>query len=166
LEVAQAAIDEMAAKLRADTPIREVRGACAHAFARFGVTTPAFEAVVAPLNPVSTWLSPERRIGDGEVVVVRAGALRDGWEGSLARTYVVHHNGANEVGPPVDWPEVLDECHAGTSVGRLQARGARVHGVGRGIEPLAPEDLLGAGGAYAIEMSDPTGVRQDILFVD
>ena len=65
--------------------------ACApSAFASLGVTTPAFEAVAAPIDGgASTWLPPERLLGEGENVALRAGALRDGWEASLARTYVV-----------------------------------------------------------------------------
>ena len=165
LEVAEAAIGEMAARLRPDTPIREVRGACTHAFARFGVTTPAFEAVAAPLNPVSTWLSPDRRIATGETIVLRAGALRDGWEGSLARTYAVHRGGATAAAPPAEWDALLSACRVGTPVSELEARGARVHGVGRGIEPLAPDDTLRAGGAYAVELQDSTAVRQDVVFV-
>jgi Xaa-Pro aminopeptidase len=166
LEIARAAIVEMASELRADVPIRQVRSACAKAFARFGITTAAFEAVVAPLNPVSTWLSPDRRLSDGEVVVLRAGALRDGWEGSLARTYAMHRNGATEVAPPSGWDDVLSACQAGTSVGELIQRGARVHGVGRGIEPLTPDAVFAHGGVYAIELQDGTGVRQDVVFVD
>ena len=166
LEITRASILEMAGRLRADVPIREVRGACARAFTRFGVTTAAFEAVVAPLNPVSTWLSPDRRISAGEVVVLRAGALRDGWEGSLARTYAVHREGATEVAPPSDWDDLLAACRAGTPARELTERGARVHGVGRGIEPLRDDDVLASGGAYSIELQDGTGVRQDVVFVD
>jgi Xaa-Pro aminopeptidase len=166
LETARAAIVEMAGELRAEVPIRKVRGACAKAFARYGMTTAAFEAVVAPLNPVSTWLSPDRRIGEGEVVVLRAGALRDGWEGSLARTYAVHREGASEVAPPTGWDDVLLACQAGTAVREVTERGARLHGVGRGIEPITDDDVLGAGGAYSVELQDSTGVRQDVVFVD
>ena len=69
--------------------------ACCAACARsgspsLGVTTPAFEAVAAPIDGgASTWLPPERLLGAGEHVALRAGALRNGWEASLARTYVV-----------------------------------------------------------------------------
>jgi Xaa-Pro aminopeptidase len=166
LEIARAAIVEMADQLHPEASIRVVRGACAKAFARFGITTPAFEAVVVPLNPVSTWLSPDRRISDGEVVVLRAGALRDGWEGSLARTYVVHRDGSIKVAPPSGWDDVLGTCRAGVAVRELTELGARVHGIGRGIEPMREDDVLTTDGAYSVEMQDSTGVRQDVVFVN
>ena len=166
LEIARAAIVEMADELRADVPIRKVRGACAQAFARFGITTAAYEAVVAPLNPVSTWLSPDRRVSAGEIVVLRAGATREGWEGSLARTYAVHRDGATEVAPPSGWDELLGACAVGTPVRELTEHGARVvYGVGRGIEPLTADDALTPGGVYAVELQDATGVRQDVVFL-
>src|SRR5207253_7458153 len=88
--VARAGLLAMAEGLRDGVRARVLRGICADTFAEFGVTTAAFEAVAAPIDGgASTWLPPERLLGSGEHVALRAGALRDGWEASLARTFVV-----------------------------------------------------------------------------
>ena len=83
--VASTGLAAMAAFLRDGVRARVLRGVCAERFGSLGVTTPAFEAVAAPIDGgASTWLPPERLLGAGESVALRAGALRDGWEASLA----------------------------------------------------------------------------------
>src|SRR5207237_4098948 len=121
---------------------REVRGAGAAACASQGATTPAFEAVAAPLDAgTTTWMSPDGAFADGERVVLRAGALRDGWEASIARTYVIG-SPAREEPAPVGWSDLVASCVPGSSVGELRGRGAIVHGVGRGMEPWADDMVL------------------------
>jgi len=135
--VARVGLAAMVDALRPDVGPGVLRGACAAAFAAYGVTTPAFEAVAAPLDAgTSTWLSPERALVEGERVVLRAGALRDGCEASLARTYVIGSPSV-ERPAPAGWDELVAACVAGATTGALRRRGATVHGAGRGVEAWA-----------------------------
>jgi Xaa-Pro aminopeptidase len=153
----------MVAALRPGVLARELRGVCAAAFASHGATTPAFEAVAAPLDAsATTWLSPDRALADGERVVLRAGALRDGWEASSARTYVIG-SPAREQPVPAGWNDVVGSCVPGSAVGELRRRGAIVHGVGRGMEPWPDDMVLAPGLMAAIEHRDDSSLRQDIL---
>lgn len=156
-------LDAMAAQLRPGATPRQLRGACAAAFAAAGVNTPAFEAVAAPLSAgASTWLPPERALADGERVVLRAGALVEGWEASLARTYVVSSRSIEEP-PPAGWSDIIAACVPGATVGALRARGAVVHGVGRGVEPWPDDFVLVPDLMVAIELRDETTLRQDLV---
>jgi hypothetical protein len=96
--------------------------------------------------------------------VLRAGALQDGWEASLARTYVV---GRPELAPvPAGWESLVAACTPGTAVGAIRERGAVVWGLGRGVEPW-PDDLVIVPGLnVAVELQDDTSLRQDVLHVD
>ncbi|HWS44813.1 MAG TPA: M24 family metallopeptidase [Acidimicrobiia bacterium] len=164
-DVAAAGLAAMVAELRPGVHPRVLRGACAAAFAAAGVTTPAFEAVATPLDPhSSTWLPPDRPLAAGETVVLRAGALREGWEASLARTYVVGAS-AEVVAPPEGWDALLGACVAGATVGGLRGRDAVVYGIGRGVEPWDDEFVLAPGLLCALEHFDETSLRQDVLCV-
>ena len=55
---------------------------------------------------------PSALLGAGENVALRAGALRDGWEASLARTYVVGDPSVEQP-PPDGWDELVGLCRAG-----------------------------------------------------
>jgi Xaa-Pro aminopeptidase len=166
VEVATAGLAAMVDALRPGVRPRTLRGVCAEAFASFGVTTPAFEAVVAPLGRnTSTWLSPERILAAHELVVLRAGALRDGWEASLARTYRIGDGLHVEQLPPEAWQPLLTACRAGSTAGALRARGAVVYGLGRGVEPWEDDFVLVAGTTCALEVSDTGAVRQDVVLV-
>jgi Xaa-Pro aminopeptidase len=166
VEVASSGLAAMADLLGPGVHPRTLRGVCAQVFASFGVTTPAFEAVVTPLDPkASTWLSPERVLGAHELVVLRAGALRDGWEASVSRTYRISADSVAEEPPPNQWQPLLAACHAGATAGDLRAREAVVYGVGRGVEAWDNDFTLVAGTTCALEVSDARGVRQDVLLV-
>jgi Xaa-Pro aminopeptidase len=161
--VARDGLAVMSAALGAGVTPHELRGLCAAQFAFLGSTTPAFEAVAAPIDASSsTWLPPERPFVDGERVVLRAGALRDGWESSLARTYVVGTPSVEQPAP-AGWDDLVAACVAGTSAGALRARGAVVHGVGRGVEPWPDAVVLVPGLMVAIELRDERTLRQDIV---
>jgi Xaa-Pro aminopeptidase len=153
----------MAAFLRDGVRARVLRGVCAERFASLGVTTPAFEAVAAPIDGgASTWLPPERLLGDGESVALRAGALCDGWEASLARTYIV--GAPSELQPPPPgWDNVLAMCRPGVPVGKLRDQEAVVYGVGRGVEPYDDTVQLAAGMVCAIEVHQGHRLQQDVL---
>lgn len=166
VEVACAGIEAMAAALAPGVRPRVLRGSSAAAFAAFGVTTPAFEAVVSPVAQASsTWLPPERMLADGERVVLRAGALRDGWEGTVARTYTVAGHGATLAAVPGPWRDVIAACRAGARVGDLRAPGVIVYGAGRGVEAWDDDFVLPAGTTAAVEVSTGSAVHQDVVHV-
>ena len=155
----------MAAFLREGVRPRVLRGVCAGRFASLGVTTPAFEAVAAPIDGgASTWLPPERLLASGESVALRAGALRDGWEASLARTYVVGEPSAEQP-PPAGWDEGFALCRPGTYVGQLRDLEAVIYGVGRGVEPYDDNVQLRAGIVCALELHQGNRLHQDTLYV-
>ena len=164
-EVACSGLAAMAAFLREGVRARVLRGVCAERFASLGVTTPAFEAVAAPIDGgASTWLPPERLLGAGESVALRAGALRDGWEASLARTYVVGEP-SEEQPPPFGWDAALALCRPGTYVGQLRDLEAVVYGVGRGVEPYEDDVQLAAGMVCALELHQGNRLHQDVLHI-
>ncbi len=165
-EVARAGLDAIAGALRAGARPRALRGLAARAFSTFGVTTPAFEAVVAPLDGASsTWIAPERMLAAGELVVVRVGALCDGYEGSVARTYRVDSHDAHEEPAPTGWDGLLRAVVHGTTAGELRARGAIVYGVGFGVEPWDDAFALQAGQTCGLEAGTPANVRQGVIEV-
>jgi Xaa-Pro aminopeptidase len=161
--VARAGLEAMAAELRDGARARMLRGICAERFAALGVTTPAFEAVAAPIDGgTSTWLPPERLLGAGERVTLRAGALHRGWEASLARTYVVGEPSVEQP-PPEGWAELVDSCRPGARVGTLRDLDAVVYGVGRGVEPYDDDLTLEPGTVLAVELHRDSGLQQDVL---
>ncbi|HEV7524423.1 MAG TPA: M24 family metallopeptidase [Acidimicrobiia bacterium] len=158
-------LESMAAALIPGVWPRELRGICAEAFAAFGVTTPAYEAVAAPIDAGgSTWLPPDRPLSEGERVVLRSGALRDGWEASIARTFVVGVPAVEQPAPD-GWDALVAACIPGTTAGALRQRGAAVNGSGRGVEPW-PDDLVLVPGLMAsVELRDEANIRQDVLHI-
>jgi Xaa-Pro aminopeptidase len=165
-EVVAAGLAAMVDALRPGVRPRTLRGVCAEAFATFGVTTPAFEAVAAPLDAsMSTWLPPERILDEHDLVVLRAGALRDGWEASAARTYLVGKHVPQERPAPDEWDAIIGGCRAGVTVGSLRDRGAIVYGVGRGVEPWNDDFVLTDGTTCAVEVAHSDRVRQDVILV-
>ena len=161
--IARAGLEAMAALLYDGARARVLRGACAARFAALGVTTPAFEGVAAPIDGgTSSWLPPERLLGAGEHVTLRAGVLYHGWEASVARTYIVG-SPAIELPPPAGWKELLDAVRTGTRVSELRDRDAVVYGVGRGVEPYGDDFELDVGMSVAVELYRGGCVQQDVL---
>jgi hypothetical protein len=165
-EVAAAGLTAMIEGLQPGVAARTVRSSCAAAFAGFGVTTPAFEAVVLRVDArASTWLSLDEPIAAHEPVLLRAGALREGWEASIARVYLPSGNRAVEQTPPPTWETMLGSCRPGARVGDLRARGAIIYGLGAGVEPWDDDYVLAAGLTCALEVQGPQSVRQDTLLL-
>ena len=161
--VARAGLIAMAEGLRDGVRARHLRGICAETFAEHGVTTPAFEAVAAPIDGgASTWLPPERLMGSGEHVALRAGALRNGWEASLARTFVIADLPIEQP-PPDDWNEALALCRPGVPVGKLRDLDTVVYGAGRGVEPYDDDLELEVGMVFAVELHQGNRLHQDVL---
>jgi Xaa-Pro aminopeptidase len=163
-DTAAAGLAAMATALVPGARPEKLRGLAAATLAQRGAPTPAFEAVAAAFAAgESTWLPPARQFAAGEKVVLRAGALHDGWEASLARTYVV---GQTDLAPaPAGWIPLVAACVPGTQVGTLRERGAVVWGLGRGIEPWPDDVVLVPGLNLALELQDDTALRQDVVHV-
>ena len=89
----------------------------------------------------STWLPPDRAFVDGERGrAARGRAARR--LGSVARAHVRGRDARRSSNrAPAGWDELVAACVPGTTAGALRARGAVVHGVGRGVEPW-PDDLV------------------------
>ena len=163
----------MALALRPGVFPRHLRGVFASRMASEGVTTPAFEAVAVPLaGGAPSWLPPERTLGVGEPVGLRAGVLYNGYEASVARTYVCRERSARvayapEVEPaPKGWHEFVAACRPGVAIGALRARaGAVVHGSGFGYEALDDDVPLEPGMCLAIELRTYDRLQQDMLLV-
>jgi hypothetical protein len=163
-QTAAAGLAAMAAALVPGARPEKLRGLAAATFATLGAPTPAFEAVAAPLSPgESTWLPPARAFATGEKVVLRAGVVQDGFDASLARTYVV---GQPDLAPvPSGWDALVAACIPGTAVRALRERGAVVWGAGRGVEPWPDDLVLVPGLDVAVELQDETALRQDVVHV-
>ena len=125
------------------------------AMAAHGVTTPAFEGTFCVVDPgaPARALVTDRALVDGDAVHVRAGVLRDGWEGSLARTW--------SCGAPLDitaaraaLDEVIGPCRPDMTVGALRERlrGVSVDGVGMGHEEISSSDVLVPGNVLSLEV--------------
>jgi Xaa-Pro aminopeptidase len=153
--VAVAAFGEARRGLVNGATAAQVVGRFAQAAAAHAVTVPAFEAIVARPG-ANSWWSIEGPIMLDAPITLRGGVLRDGWEASLARTYV---NGEERV--PRHWPSIVAACRPGAQVGELFI----THGVGRGIEVLEDDVVLEAGMVVAVELDAGGAIRQDVLLV-
>ncbi len=128
--------------------IFEERMATAH-----GVTTPAFEGTFCAVDPDKPprALVTDRELAAGDVAHMRAGVLRGGWEGALARTWPC--GGTIDVSAArAALDGAIDACRSGTPVRDLRAHaGITVDGVGIGHEELGDADALEAGVVLAVE---------------
>lgn len=150
--------------------IREVslKGAFEEAMAAQGVTTPAFEGTFCVVDPgvPPRALVTNRVFADGDAIHMRAGVLRDGWEGSLARTW--------SCGAPLDVSTAraaleagIDACRADVTVGALrkQLHGISVDGVGMGHEELGDSDVLAPGSVLSLEALVDDALLGDMVLV-
>jgi Xaa-Pro dipeptidase len=137
---------------------RELVGVFEEHMASRGVSTPAFEGTFVVADGSRRALVTDRAIEAGDLVHLRAGVLRDGWEGWLARTAVCgtepsdeHSRGFGAWKAALD--AALDRCRPGTSVGGVRgaAEGMTVDGVGMGHEELADGDVLEPGVVISVE---------------
>ena len=115
--------------------------------ARRGVTTPAFEGSFVAVNGTPRSLVSDRPLERADLVHLRAGVLRDGWEGWLARSTVCGESPSGRQHAGFDhWERAMaalvEECGPGTRVGDLRGSGATVDGVGMGHEELSDADIL------------------------
>jgi Xaa-Pro aminopeptidase len=143
MAIARDALAAAVAVLRPGVTEIELKAAFEAAMAAHGVTTPSVEGTFNSVFPGPGALA------DGEFVPMRAGVVADGWEGTVATTYVC-------TTPPVErrvaLDEALEQCRPGRTVGDVRnADGVTVDGVGIGHEELGDDDPLEVGTALAIE---------------
>jgi Xaa-Pro dipeptidase len=151
LELADECLDTVVAALRPGVTERALVGVFDECMAQAGTTTPAFEGSFVVVRPGggSRTLVSDRTVADGDVVHLRAGVLRDGWEGARARTAVC---GTGVVAPPDALDDAVARCIAGGRVGDVRARGVTVDGVGVGHEELHDDDVLEPGMVAVVEV--------------
>lgn len=137
---------------------RELVGVFEEHMASHGVTTPAFEGMFVVADGSRRTLPTDRVIAAGDLVRLRGGVLRDGWEGWLSRTVVcdaepseLQQRAFAAADAAID--AVLAATRPDSSVRFLRnaSVGIAVDGVGMGHEELADGDRLEAGMVLAVE---------------
>ena len=156
VEVAEVALGTVTEAIRPGVRERELKGIFEERMATArDVTTPAFEGtfcVVDPNEPART-LVTDRALVDGDVVHLRAGVERQGWEGALARTWPC--SGTLEVtAARAALDTAIATCRSGARVGDVRSRapGITVDGVGIGHEEVGDADTLERGMVLAVEV--------------
>jgi len=119
--VAEQAFDAVRDAATPGVSVAVLQGVFEERMGQLGVTAPAFEPRIDVHG--SDWS-------------MRAGVIRDGWEGSLARTWP----GGAAAGAAV--AAAVDVCRPGATVADLGSRGLAVEGVGLGHEDVRADDVL------------------------
>ncbi len=136
---------------------RALVGIYADEMSRRGVSTPAFEGTFIVVDGTTRTLATDRPLARGDLVHLRAGVVRDGWEGWLARSRVCGEGPSGRQHAGFDhWARAMtalvEQCGPGTRVGDLRGSGATVDGVGMGHEALRDTDVLEARMVIAVEL--------------
>ncbi len=126
---------------------RELVGVYDEAMAARGVSTPAFEGSFVVFDGTTRTLVTDRALARADLLHLRAGVLRDGWEGWLARTTVCGEGPSGRQHAGFDhWERTMatlvEQCGRGTRVGDVRGSGAAVEGVGMGHEELSDADVV------------------------
>ncbi|MGH8982352.1 MAG: M24 family metallopeptidase [Acidimicrobiia bacterium] len=170
-DVVRRALGAVVEALRPGVTERELLGVFEEARCAQGATVPAFQGEFCVVEGERTRrFVSDRAIEDGDLVAMRAGALVDGWEGSLARTLGCGDAWAERQsefhGWHASWPPLVDRCRPGARVGDLRAaEGVTLHGVGLGYEGLAADDVLERGMVVELELERAGVVGADMLLV-
>jgi Xaa-Pro dipeptidase len=171
VDVLERALGAVVDALRPGVRERELLGVFEEARCDQGATVPAFQGVFCVVDDGS---SPrfvgDRAVDAGDLVAMRAGALVDGWEGSLARTLPCGDGWAERQSEfrawHMAWPPLVGRCREGTRVGDLRAEpGVTLHGVGLGYEDLADDEMLEPGMVVELELEIDGIVGADMLVV-
>lgn len=171
VEVVERALGAVVEALRPGVTERELLGVFEEARCAQGATLPAFQGVFCVVDAGRPRrLVSDRAIEDRDLVAMGAGALVDGWAGSLARTWAC---GDAWIGRQSEfrawhtaWPPLVDRCRAGTRVGDLRAdEGVTLHGAGLGYEGLADDEVLEPGMVVELELELDGIVGADMLLV-
>jgi Xaa-Pro aminopeptidase len=150
LGVAETALEAARAELAAGVTEQSLTGALMEAMAAGGVTTPATQdgAWITPRDHSWRRSAGDRRIADGDLVALSAGALADGYVGEVARTWPVGDvPGADALyrRSAVLWERLVAACQPGAVAGDLLAAyessgeplpvAPVAHGLGLGLDP-------------------------------
>ena len=174
IAVAEGALGAAVEALRPGVREVELKGVFEERMCRLGTTTPAFEGAFCVIDgdePIRRSVS-NRRMAEGDRVALSAGVLRDGWEGSLARTW--------PCGEPTTelrdrrsrwdgaWASLVDRCHAGVHAAELDASapGTSVHGAGLGYEGIDNATPLEPGMVIRLELEAYGILGADMLLIE
>jgi Xaa-Pro dipeptidase len=144
---------------------RELAGIFSERVAARGVTTPAFAPVCCIADPGEApraFVTDDRALAEGDLVHIRVGVLRHGWEGALAGTW---RCGGAAVDAAAAFGTTVAMIRAGATVGALRATGAVVDGIGLGHEELADHDPLEPGMTLWIERFDDPVLTGEVVLV-
>ena len=173
ISVAEDALGAAVEALRPGVREAELKGVFEERMCRLGTTTPAFEGTFCVIDadePIRRFVS-DRRMAEGDRVALNAGVLREGWEGSLARTW--------PCGEPTAelrdrrsrwdgaWASLVDRCHAGVQAAELEASapGTVVHGAGLGYEGIDNATPLEPGMVIRLELEAHGILGADMLLI-
>jgi Xaa-Pro dipeptidase len=173
ISVAEDALGAAVDALRPGVREVELKGVFEERMCRLGTTMPAFEGTfcVIDADEPTRRLVSDRRMAEGDRVALSAGVLRDGWEGSLARTW--------PCGEPTTelrdrrsrwdeaWASLVDRCHAGVHVAELEASapGTSVHGAGLGYEGIDDATPLEPGMVIRLDLEAYGILGADMLLI-
>jgi Xaa-Pro aminopeptidase len=137
---AEAALGAVSAALRPGVSEIALAAAFEEAMTAFELTAPAFDAVcrVADGRAAGSDRASEREVAAGDRVQVRAGVMRDGWEGLVARTLA--SDGTAIRSPSLG--DAIARCTVGAGIGDVRSSVAALDGTGMGHEELADPDTL------------------------
>jgi hypothetical protein len=156
VEAAEAALGAVSAALRPGVTEIALAGIFEEAMTASELTAPAFAAVcrIADASALAfgspTERPREREIAHGDRVHVRAGVMRDGWEGVVVRTLTSD-------GTPLRSPMLADaiaRCAVGAGIGDVRSAVAALEGTGMGHEELADSDALEPDMVVFVEVLD------------
>jgi Xaa-Pro aminopeptidase len=170
VDVAQDAMDELAAALEPGATVARLRGAFLERMCAHGVTTPAFD----PRVTIAGERAPAVRddpLPDGVLVHVEAGVVRAGWEGSLGRTLPCGEVPDDAHARIAAWRDrraaVVTAAIPGASIAEIRALAGvdDVEGVGLGYERVDDEQVLEPRTALAVLVSERDVRGRDLLVV-
>jgi Xaa-Pro dipeptidase len=142
--VAEQAFDSVRHASTPGVSVAALQGVFEERMAQVGVTTPAFEPRIEVHG--SDWS-------------MRAGVIRDGWEGSLARTWPGGAAARAAIAAAVG------VCRPGVTVADVESRGLMVEGVGLGHEELRADDVLGPNMVVYLEAIAEDAVHGDPVWI-
>lgn len=142
--VAEESLDAVRAAATPGASVPALRGVFEERMAQLGVTTPAFEPQIARI---------------GEDWRCRAGVIRDGWEGSLARTW------AGGAAARAVAAAGVDACRPGNTVAAVEVLGVQVDGIGLGHEDVRGDDVLRPGMVVSVGATVDGAVHADPVWV-
>jgi Xaa-Pro aminopeptidase len=149
VDAAERALDAASDALTPGITEIELQGVYEEAMTAAALTAPAFEGTFCIADPggAPRTFPTARAVSDGDLVHVRAGVMRDGWEGFVARTL---RCGAAPVRVPA-LADAVARCTVGIRVADLRSAGS-VDASGMGHEEVADDDTLQPGMVLAVEV--------------